>query len=175
MTAPEFSLPIALDTLGEVPRQIEIEAGEAERAGLARRFSLPDISALTAAMTLVRSGDLITATGRIEATVTQSCIASGAPVAARIVEAFSIEFRRMPDGAAPDDEAELGEDELDVVFYEGASIDIGEAAAETLALALDPYPRAPDADAALKVAGVKGEEEAGPFAALASLRGKLKP
>ena len=60
-------------------------------------------------------------------------------------------------------------------FTTAASIDIGEAAAETLALALDPYPRAPDAGEALKAAGVKGEEEAGPFAALAALKGKLRP
>lgn len=175
MTSPEFSRPIALDTLGEAPRQIEIEAGEAERAALSRRFDLMDIATLTTAMALVRRGDAVTATGRVEAAVTQSCIASGAPVAARIDEAFSIEFRPMPDAAVPDTEAELGEDELDVVFYEGASIDIGEAAAETLALALDPYPRAPDADAALKASGVKSEEEAGPFAALAALKGKLTP
>jgi len=175
MTPPEFSRPIALDTLGEAPRQIAIEADEAERTALARRFDLIDVSALTATVALVRSGDAVTATGRVEAKVTQSCIASGAPVAARIDEPFRLEFRPMPTTTTPDDEIELGQGELDVSFYEGASIDIGEAAAETLALAVDPYPRAPDADEALKAKGVKNEEEAGPFAALASLREKLKP
>ena len=41
-----------------------------------------------------------------------------------------------------------------------ALIDLGEAAAETLALALDPFPRSPDADAMLAEAGVIGEDEA---------------
>ena len=60
------------------------------------------------------------------------------------------------------------------VFYDGAAIDVGEAVAETLSLSLDPYPRAPGAEEALEAAGVKSEEEAGPFAALAGLRDKLK-
>ncbi|NWN13490.1 hypothetical protein GY655_27460, partial [Escherichia coli] len=67
-----------------------------------------------------------------------------------------------------------------IVFYSGGAIDLGEAAAETLALALDPYPRSPAAEAALRDAGVISEEEAtrlaeesGPFGGLAGLRGKL--
>jgi uncharacterized protein YutE (UPF0331/DUF86 family) len=63
---------------------------------------------------------------------------------------------------------------MDTVFYSGGAIDLGEAAAETLALALDPFPRSPAAAAALKEAGVLSEEEAGPFGALAGLRDKLK-
>ena len=42
-----------------------------------------------------------------------------------------------------------------------------------MALALDPYPRAPGAEAVLRAAGVVSEEEAGPFGALAALRGRL--
>jgi len=42
--------------------------------------------------------------------------------------------------------------------------------ADTLALALDPFPRGPNADVALKAAGVLSEEQAGPFAALAALK-----
>ena len=79
-----------------------------------------------------------------------------------------------PGTGRPDEEIELGEAELDVAFYDGASVDLGEAVAETLALALDPYPRAPDAEQALKAAGVKSEEEAGPFGALTALRDKMK-
>ena len=83
-------------------------------------------------------------------------------------------FRPQPEAGSADEEVELGEDELDVVFYDGAAVDVGEAVAETLSLSLDPYPRAPGAEEALKAAGVKSEEEAGPFAALAGLRDKLK-
>jgi hypothetical protein len=60
------------------------------------------------------------------------------------------------------------------MFYEGGAIDLGEAAAQTLALSIDPYPRSPAAEAALREAGVKSEEdaraEASPFAALKALK-----
>jgi hypothetical protein len=50
--------------------------------------------------------------------------------------------------------------------------------AQSLALALDPYPRSARAEEALRQAGVKDEEEAAagdssPFAALAALKDKL--
>ncbi|MGQ0590911.1 MAG: YceD family protein [Sphingosinicella sp.] len=172
MTAPEFSRPVPLDTIGEAPRRVAIEADEAERAVLAARFGLVAIDRLAAEAELVRTGTDVAATGRIEAAVTQACVATGAPVEARIDEPFSIRFQPLPE-SGPDEEIELGENELDVTFYEGGAIDLGEAAAETLALALDPYPRSPDAETALKQAGVQSEEEAGPFGALAALRGKL--
>lgn len=178
MTPPEFSRPIALDTLGDAPRAVAIDADEAERAALADRFGLEEIASLHAEARLRREGDTVFAEGRVMAAVTQTCIASGAPVAASVDEAFSLQFRPMPSGGRADEEIELGESELDVTFYDGGAIDLGEAAAETLALALDPYPRAPEAAAALDAAGVKSEEEAAPpspFAALAALKGKLKP
>ena len=46
--------------------------------------------------------------------------------------------------------------------------------AERKALALEPFPRSPNADAALKAAGVKAEGEVGPFSALAALKEKLE-
>jgi uncharacterized metal-binding protein YceD (DUF177 family) len=176
MSVPEFSRPLALDMLGEGGRTVEIEADEIERAALARRFGLIAIDRLTAEATLRRAGLSVTATGRIAASVTQSCVASGVPVPQKVDEPFEIVFRPQPDDdVRPDEEVELDEGELDTVFYEGDAVDLGEAVAETLALALDPYPRAPDAAAALKTAGVKNEAEAGSFGALAGLRDKFKP
>lgn len=173
MIAPEFSRPIALDTLGEAPRKVAIEAGDAERAALAQRFGLLAIASLSAEAELHRDGDVITAKGRVRGEVTQSCVASGAPVPARVDEPFELAFRPEPAGAMSEEEVELGESEMDVVFYTGGAVDLGEAVAETLSLALDPYPRAPDADAALNAAGVKNEDEAGPFGALVGLRDRL--
>jgi len=173
-TGPEFSRPVRLDTLGAEPRNLAIEAGAEERSALSRRFGLVGIGRLTAEAQLVRKGVEVIATGRLSAAVVQSCVASAEPVPAELDEPFAIVFRPPPDSARPEEEIELSESELDVVFYDGAAIDLGEAVAETLALGLDPYPRAPDADVALKAAGVKSEEEAGPFGALAGLRDKLR-
>jgi uncharacterized metal-binding protein YceD (DUF177 family) len=171
----EFNRPIRIDRLGAVPHEVTIEADEAERAALARRFGLVVIDRLDAALSLVRADETVTASGTLHAAVTQSCIASGDPVEAIVDVPFEIVFSPEPEGhPGSDEETELSEAECDVVFYSGAAIDIGEAVAETLALNLDPWPRAPGADAALREAGVRREEEVGPFAALAGLRDKLK-
>lgn len=175
MTASEFSRVQAVDTVGEAPRRLDLSAGEGERAALARRFGLIAIDRLDASLSVRRHTDEVVAEGALDAAVTQACVATGAPVAAEVRTPFEIRFRPAPDAATPGDEVELGAGDLDVVFYTGGAIDLGDAVAETLLLNLDPYPRAPAADDALKAAGVKSEEEAGPFGALASLRDKLKP
>ena len=174
MTPPEFSRPLRIDTIGAEPRSVAIEADPEERAALARRFGLVEIGRLAAEAKLVRQGTEITASGRLTGAVVQSCVASGEPVAAVVDEPFALVFRPLPSDSRPDEEVELNAAELDVTFYEGGSIDLGEAVAETLALTLDPFPRAPGAIEALKAAGVKSEEEAGPFGALAALRDKMK-
>jgi uncharacterized metal-binding protein YceD (DUF177 family) len=173
----EFSRPYRVDTLSAEPRGVSIEAGPAEREALAKRFDLQAIARLAAEASLSRTSGGVVASGRIEAEVVQSCVATGEPVPATLDEAFTIEFRPQPEGAG--DEVELSETELDVVFYEGDAVDLGEAMAETLALSLDPFPRSPTAAKALREAGVKSEEEearadASPFAALAGLREKLE-
>lgn len=171
---PEFSRPVRVDTLGAEPRHVSIEANEEERAALARRFNLTGVEALSAEADISRNGDEVVASGALKAKVGQSCVASGAPVEAQVNEEFRIVFRPQPAMPSEEDEIELSESEMDVVFYDGAAIDIGEAVAGSLSLGLDPYPRASNAEELLREAGVKSEEEAGPFGALASLRDKLK-
>lgn len=175
MSAPEFSRTLRVDTLGAGPHELSIEASEEERAGLARRFELEAIAALSADLSLTRSGDVVRANGRLRAQVTQSCVATGVPIEAQLDEAFEIAFTPPPDSSGrAEEEVELSERDCDTVFYSSSEIDVGDAVAETLSLSLDPWPRAPGADDALREAGVKSEAEAGPFAALAGLKDKLK-
>ena len=156
---PEFSRTVRIDTLGSAARALSIETDAGERAALAERFALHAIDSLSADLSLSRSGEAIAATGTLHAEVTQGCVVTGAPVRARIEEPFSLLFRPQLRTAA-EEEIELSEGEMDVVFYDGGSIDVGEAVAETLSLALDPYPRSPQADGALCEAGVASEAEA---------------
>ena len=172
--APEFSRTVRVDTLTGKARNHSIGADEKERAALAERFGLASIERLSAEADLKRVGDEVTAVGTLSASVVQSCVATGEPVAAEIDEDFSIVFRPHREPAGAEEEIELSEGELDVVFYEGLNIDLGEAVAETLSLSLDPYPRAPDADAALREAGVKSEEEVEPAGPLAGLKDLLE-
>jgi uncharacterized metal-binding protein YceD (DUF177 family) len=88
-------------------------------------------------------------------------------------EAFDLTFVPAPGGGEGEEEVELGSGDLDTIFHDGAAIELGSEIADTLALAIDPYPRSAGAESALKEAGVLSEEEAGPFAALAALKSKM--
>ena len=130
-----------------MPRTLAIEADEAERAALARRFGLVAIDRLTAEAALTRQGDTVIAAGESERAghpaLRRQRRAGRGPRRRR--RSTSI-FRPAARSGRPEEEIELSEGELDVVFYDGAAIDLGEAVAETLSLSLDPYPRAPDAE-----------------------------
>lgn len=168
---PEFSRPYRLDTIGAGDRKLAIEANADERAALAGRFRLIAIDRLVAKFAIRRDATGIMSTGHLSGAVVQACGVTGDPVPAVVEEDFAIRF--LPEGSESGDEVELSEADCDTVFYTGGAIDLGEAAAETLALALDPFPRGPRAGDALREAGVLSEDEAGPFGALAGLRDKL--
>lgn len=173
MSEPELSRPLRTDTIGIEPRHLHVDATEAERQALAKRFGLVSLDRLEADVQVSRGTADIVARGQVRAAVTQSCVVTAEPVQAQIDESFSVIFRPEPETGGGEEEIELGEDEMDVIFAEAGAVDVGEAVAQTLALYLDPYPRAPGAQAALKEAGVKDESEAGPFGALAGLKDKL--
>ena len=164
-----FAHPLQLDQVRDGER-IDLVADEAERGGVARRLGLASLDRFEAHVCLDRTGDVIRASGRLVASLDQSCVITGEPVAAHVDEAFALVFVPEPRSGGPDEEVELGTSDLDVVFHDGASIDLGSALADTLALSLDSYPRSAGADAALKEAGVLTQEQASPFAVLARLR-----
>lgn len=168
---PEFSRPHRLDAIGAGESRVTIEADADERKALAGRFRILAVERLVADFAVRRDAAGILARGHLSGAVVQACSVTGDPVPAEIEEDFALRF--VPEGSESGDEIELSEDDCDTVFYTGGAIDLGEAAAETLALALDPFPRSPGAEAALREAGVLSEEEAGPFAALAALKKKL--
>ncbi len=171
--APEFSLAIPLSEIGAASRPRHISADDGERIALARRFGLLRLDRLEADVTLHPDGATYLAEGKLIGEAHQACVASGEPVPARVEEPFRIRFI-ADTGFEADSEVELDADDCDTMFHDGRTIDLGEAVAQSFALALDPFPRSPDAEAALKAAGVKDESEAGPFGALAALKDKLE-
>ena len=170
--SPDFAHRLRLDQIGE-RTQIDFAADEAERQAIARRLGLESLDRFEGQALLSRDGDRVHAEGRVMASLAQSCVITGDPVASAIDEAFAIDFIPEPKVDRADEEIELAADDCDTVFHDGATVDLGAAVVDTLALALDPYPRSAGAKAALKEAGVLSEEEAGPFAALAALKDKL--
>lgn len=172
MIAPEFSRVERIDTFGAGERTVEIEANETERGKLAERFGLVSLGRLSASFRVRMEAAGIVARGTVDASVVQACSVTDEPIPVEISEEVALRF--IEEDAVNEEEIELSEDALDTMFYTGSAIDLGEAAAETVALALDPFPRSPNAEAALKAAGVIGEDEVKPLGALAGLKGLLE-
>lgn len=161
---PELHRPFPIERIGPTGQShaVTVTATKEECVALALRMGVPAIRSVVCDFRLRRETDAaISAQGRLRARVTQTCIVSLDDFAVNLTEDFRIRF--VPAGAESDNEDPESEDELG---YEGVSIDLGEATAEQLGLALDPYPRKPDA------ALPENEPEAKPhpFAALAALR-----
>jgi uncharacterized metal-binding protein YceD (DUF177 family) len=176
MIRPEFSRPIRL---GPEPREVTLEADAAECAALAGRFGILGIQALRASLSLrPEHGGAVRARGRLVAEVEQACVVTLEPVR-QAVEA-AIELRILDEGEAPADDDPDSPDEIESV---GGMVDLGEAVAEQLSLALDPYPRAegavlPELDPPEEAEAARPAEpepapapaKPNPFAKLAKLR-----
>lgn len=168
MSTPEFSRLIDLREIGNAP--VDIAATAEECAALARRFDLVRIDRLRAAITLVPDGPAVNATGRMEAAFVQSCAISGEDLPVAVDEPLALRFVPPASAHRPDEEVELAADELDEIEFTGTRMDIGEAVAQSLALAIDPYLAGPEAEKVRASGKLASEEAGGPFAALAKLR-----
>ena len=166
MSELEFSRPVELRQVGAKP--IELVATPEERAALARRFGLVAVEQLKATLMLAPDGEAIDAKGRSRAAIVQSCAVSGEDLPVAIDEPIALRF--VPERTVEDDELELGERELDEIEFSGQAFDLGEAVAQSLALAIDPYATGPEADRVRKEVGLADEAAGGPFAALAALK-----
>jgi uncharacterized metal-binding protein YceD (DUF177 family) len=139
---PEFSRSIPIGRIAPPGQEVEVVAEETERAALAARFGLLSIPALACAFRLVPEQDgTVMAEGHLRARIEQVCVVSTDPFESDIAEDFLLRFVA---------EAEVSEDidpddPVDLMPMLNDSIDLGEAAAEQLALVLDPYPRKPGA------------------------------
>ncbi len=168
---PEFSRPERLDAIGTGEREVRIAADDAERTALAARFGVLAVDRLEAVLAVKREAAGIAVRGRVTGAVTQACSVTGVPLAAAIDEPVALLFvERLDD----QEEVELDASALDTVEIEGGVVDLGEAAAETMALAIDPFVRSPDAEVVLREAGVISEDEHRPLGALSGLRAMLE-
>lgn len=171
---PEFSRPVRAEHIKRLSGDTHIEASEAERVALIQRFGLLALDRLEASYSLSEEGEGFVARGHVTATLAQPCVATGLPVPEAIDTDFTLRFVTESATVEEGEEMELDADDVDTIGFDGQTIDMGEAVAETMALAMMPYPRSPDADAFLKQAGVISEEQASPFAALLALNNRDK-
>jgi uncharacterized metal-binding protein YceD (DUF177 family) len=170
MSTVEFSR--SFDVRQVEGKSVTLVPNDKERIALARRFALVSVDRLEAKILLERDGTAVNAKGKLSADIVQSCAISGEDLPASINEDLSFRFVPETPGHSPDEEIELGSSDLDEIEYSGTHFDLGEAVAQSLALAIDPFATGPNAQAARQRAGIVGEEASGPFAALAALKKK---
>jgi len=163
---------IDIERIGDAGRTVAIAADDAERAALAAALGLGACEAFDIHGELTRMlGARFRLDATLEARVVHTCVVSLEPVTQQIGERMTIEFWPPDQIAAeifePDDDGDPPEP------IENDRIDLGRLAYETLAVAIDPYPR--KAGAAMDpqiVADVARSGEGNPFRALAGLRDK---
>lgn len=172
MTATsEFSRPIAIpEALANGPVHRAIEATDAEREALARRFGLEALDELRATFDLLEVDGGAVVTGEVTAHVAQACVISLEPVRSHIRADVDVVFLPDPPEVESDTDEEATESDPPERLPDDGIVDLGELAAQYMALALDPYPRHPDAT--LPGGTAAAEAPAGPFAALAALKPK---
>jgi uncharacterized metal-binding protein YceD (DUF177 family) len=175
---PEFSRPVAVDHLAAHGKSFDIVANAAERRALAERYKIIAVDSLLAHIELSPLGRAggVRLTGRFEAVVVQSCVVTLEPVAARVDEEFTLTYAEAPPEIPGEIVVAIDQEDPPEPLVDG-HIDIGEATAEHVALALDPFPRVPGA-----VFESPGEEPettdapvVSPFAALTALVKKSGP
>jgi uncharacterized metal-binding protein YceD (DUF177 family) len=158
---PEFHRPLSLDRIGPQGLDLTVEANPAECAALTDRMNLPAVLALSCTYHLIReTRDIVLARGVLRARVTQVCVISLEEFDAPVEEVFQVRF--VPSGEESDDIDPESDDEIP---FDANLIDLGEAAAEQLGLALDPYPRMPG----VELPAAEEEPDPHPFAALRRL------
>jgi len=146
-----------------------IEATESERAALAKRFGIVRINSLVADVVLHRKDRVVDAKGTLRADIVQPCAVSAEDLPVAVNEKVEVRFVPEVRTYAPDEEIELSAEDCDEIEYSGSHFDLGEAVAQTLALAIDPFAVGPEAEAARQRPEFQADDDAGPFAALKGL------
>lgn len=183
----EFSRIVTPDRLGAPKVREALEAAPSERAAVARRLGILGIDRLAAELTVSNlGGRLYRVEGGWEAEVRQACVVTLEPVPARLTgrvqAAYEAGAPASGIGASGIGASGTGAGSSEIVVDPDAEdpaeplpaegLDLGELVVQELAVALDPYPRAPGAEIAAEYRPSEGGDDSGPFARLKALKGK---
>ncbi|MEZ5819153.1 MAG: DUF177 domain-containing protein [Hyphomicrobiaceae bacterium] len=161
---------IAAERVADEPVAVERHADADERAALAAALGVLAVEAAGVVATARPKGaGRILLDGRATATIRQACVVTLEPVTQELDEPFSVAFW-PPDQIVPETrpEVEIGEAD-DPEPLELAGVPLGRIAYETIAAAVDLYPRAEGASLELSIEPESARES--PFAILRKLKG----
>ena len=166
---------IRLDSMPVAGRDVHVAPGAEERAVLATRLGVSTVDGLDVKLHAVRFRGGIRVTGRLTAEITQPSVVTLEPIRQAISEPIDRIF--LPgaekDYAGPANAEVFVDLEGDDIpdHFDGNEADLSDLIAETLALAIDLYPRGP-----AETLDVLGNEpdlaDDSPFAALKALKDK---
>lgn len=176
----DFRIFVAASDVPPSGMEVPFEAGEKTLKELAKRFGIPEVVSLvgSAKVRPYRKAGL-TVEASFKAEVVQNCVVTLDPVHQKVDESFT--QRYLPEHMIePEAEQVATEREIQIDIEAedspepmmGNGVEIGEAVAERLALALDPYPRKAGVsfEPPAKEDGDAPESKPNPFAALEKLK-----
>lgn len=173
---PIFDAVVRIDKLPAGGRSIKVDADPATCVAIAARMNVTSVEHFKAELTVAPLRGGLRALGKISARIVQPSVVSFEPVSQDIAETVDRVF--LPAGPeeqhAPGSEVFVDLEDDDFPDHiDGAEVDLSELLLETLALAIDAYPR--QQGESLESLGVStGDGESGPFAALSRLKGAKK-
>src|ERR1700731_2947771 len=169
-----WSVPLAVAQIPEHGLHREIEADPVAREAMAEVAGLREILSVHAALDVTPgSGGRVHVGGHVRARTGQTCVVTLDPIENEIDEPIDLIFappEQIPDLSDLVDEAAESETEIPdppEPIINGV-IDLGRLATDALFLAVDPYPRRPDAVFELPAETIDPADH--PFAALKALQ-----
>jgi uncharacterized metal-binding protein YceD (DUF177 family) len=177
--ADPWSVPIAVLQIPDTGLHRDLEADQATRAAMAEVAGLREIISANASLDVTPDRDgRFHVTGRVRARIGQTCVVTLDPIENDIDEPIDLMFappEQIPVLADLVDEAAESDSEIPdpPEPIENGFIDLGRLATDALLLAIDPYPRKPDA--VFKPVITAPDPEDHPFAALKALKVDAKP
>jgi hypothetical protein len=177
--ADPWRVPVTVAQIPDTGLHRDIEADQATRAAMAALAGLREILSASASLDVTpKSNGRFEVAGRVRARIGQTCVVTLDPIENDIDEPVDLIFappEQIPQLATFVDEATESEGEIPdpPEPIENGVIDLGRLATDILFLAIDPYPRKPDA--VFEPPTVADDPEDHPFAALKALQGSAKP
>jgi uncharacterized metal-binding protein YceD (DUF177 family) len=177
--ADPWSVPIAVLQIPDTGLHRDLEADQATRAAMAEVAGLREIISANASLDVTPdSGGRLHVKGRVRARIGQTCVVTLDPIENDIDESIDLTFappEQIPVLADLVDEAADSDSEIPdpPEPIESGFIDLGRLATDALLLAINPYPRKPDA--VFKPVITAPDPEDHPFAALKALKVDAKP
>ena len=178
--ADPWRVPVVVAQIPDTGLHRAFEASDATCAAIADLAGLREISSARASFDLKpKSGGRVQVTGKVHARVGQTCVVTLDPIENDIDEVIDLLFAppdqirslaALVDEAAQSEDDEVPDPPEPIV---NGVIDLGRLATDALLLAIDPYPRRPDA-VFEPLAEIKDPAQH-PFAALRTLQAGDQP